>query len=222
MVKEQAPQEISEEVTATVAESHRTIEPLTLEALHAEMERQAQRYLELEFHKHKKVRLSAGKFRDAVMSLDVQRPERFVGRFDIPTVAFGQIPAKDQCERAGINYYLQGLVVSDWQDDPGGWRTPNKIYMNWMDDGGENLKMAVSTVRANLAKDARGATEYDGIGLYVAQPEILKDHCIDLPGTSVGSYDAPGLKLLGGRSRLFYYRVGNGDGRFGSALCGRI
>lgn len=210
------------EAARQLAESHRTIEPFTLEALQAEIEGQTQRYKELEFHKHKKMRMSAGKFKDAIMSLSIAQPEKFVGHLDIPTLAFGQIPAKDQCELAGINYYLRGFKVSDWQEDPGGWRTPGNIYMNWMYDGGKNLKTAVSTVRANLLKDTRGATEYDGIGLYVARPEILKDHYVDLPGTSVGSDNAPYLSLFNGRPGLLCRWVDNADGKFGSALCGRI
>lgn len=218
---EQASLIIPQEAAPVTTETPRIVEPLTLEAHQVEIERQALRYSELEFHKHKKLRMSKGKFKDAIMSLVISQPESFVGRFDIPSIAFGQIPSKDQCELAGVDSYLDGLEVSDWQEDPGGFRTPDKIYMNWMYDGGKNLKTAVSTVRANLLKDTRGATYYDGIGLYVARPEILKDHYIDLPGTSVGS-DAPDLSLLRGRPGLHCHWVGNAFDRFGSALCGRI
>ncbi len=196
--------------------------PVTPELLETEVERQVGRYKELEFHKHKSLRISAGKFKDQIMSLVYEQPEVFRGRFDIPVVVFGQISPKDQAKLAGLNYYLGGLDMSDWEYDPQGYKTPKTSYMTWMQDGTVNLKKSVETVRKAFAEDERGATIHDGIALYIANPDILKDHFIDLPGKKVGADGAPCLVVWDGGPRLDYRWVGGAGPGFGSASCGRV
>lgn len=197
-------------------------ESFTPEKLQAEIEKQAKKYQELEFHKHKSTKMSAGRLKDLVMGLIIPQPETFTGRFGIPVVVFGQISPKDQAELLGLNYYLGGLKISDWPDDPRGYTTPVNPYMTWMQDGKKNLKKSVSTVRANLQEDERGATIHDGIALYIANPNVLKDHFIDLPGTKVESDFAPDLYVWHDRPRLHYDRVGGAYPGFGAASCGRV
>jgi len=195
--------------------------PVTPELLEAEVERQAGRYKGLEFHKHKSLRISVGRLKDQIMSLVYEQPEVFRGRFDIPVVVFGQISPKDQARLAGLNYYLDGLGMSDWEHDPQGYKTPETSYMTWIQDGTVNLGKSVEDVRKALAEDERGATIHDGIALYIANPDVLKDHFIDLPGTRVGSVSAPVLYLWDGGPGLDC-RVGDADSGFGSASCGRV
>ncbi len=207
-----------ESVVPTTAPVAR-VEAFTPQALEAEIERQANRYQELGFHK--RLRMSAGRFKDQVMGLVVLQPEAFRERFDIPVVAFGQIPAEDQARLTGIDYWLEGLKVSDWEKDPQGYKTPEMSYLTWMQDGRVNLKRAPSDVRNSFAHDERGATQYDGIGLYVARPQVLQDHNIDLPGTSVGSGVVAILRLDGGSPRLDSGLAVNALPYWGSASCGR-
>ena len=111
------------------------VEPFTPELLEAEVERQAGRYKDLEFHKHKSLRISAGKFKDQIMSLTYEQPEAFRARSDIPVIVFGQVSPEDQARLAGLDYYLGGLDISDWEHDSQGYKTPVTSYMTWMQDG---------------------------------------------------------------------------------------
>lgn len=192
------------------------------ELLNAEFERLTKRYQELEFHKY--LRVSAGVFKDTVMNLVVPQPESFRGRFNIPVVVFGQIPPEKQAELAGLNYFLGGLNVRDWEFDPKGWETPKTPYTTWMQDGKENLNRSVSVrdVRKTLEADERGATVYDGVALLIVNQSVLDDHYVDLPGTSVGSGYAPSLDRCDGRPEVYYYLTGYARPGFGSASCGRL
>jgi hypothetical protein len=175
----------------------------------------------MEFHKHSTLRVSAGRLKDMIMDLVNPQPESFKGRFDMPVIVFGQIPAEDQAKLAGVKYYLKGLNVRDWEEDPRGYRTPKGAYMTWMHDGRKNLLRSVEIVRSTLDTDERGATIYDGIGLYIARPNILTDHYVVLPGTSVGSDRAADLGLRDVGPRLGVGFTGNAAPGFGSASCGR-
>lgn len=187
----------------------------------AEIERQVARYLELGFHKHGAVKMSRGNFKDALMKLVIPRPENYKGRLDTPLIVSGQIPAKDQCKLAGINYLLEKLRGSDWPNDPQNYRTPNGFYMTWVDEGKRFMDRKVKDVRKELLLDERGGTEFDGVGLCVVKPQILQVRFLDLPGTAVGSDRAPGLFLWGGRPELFSSFVGFASPGSGSLVCGR-
>ncbi len=190
-------------------------------SLESEMERQTAMYLEREFHKHKKIGMSKGNFKDSIMGLVVPQPEEFRGRFNSPVVVFGQIPAEDQCRLAGIDYSLKGLNVCDWPDDPQNYQTPNFLYLTWTDEGERSMNRKVEDVRKELVSDERGGTEFDGIALYVVKPQVLEKRFLDLPGTALGPGDVPFLNLWNGRPYLVRYFVGNANPEFGSLVCGR-
>ena len=196
------------------------VEAFTPQALEAEVERQAGRFKELGFHK--RLKMSAGRFKDHLMGLVVPQPETFVGRFNIPVIGFGQIPIAEQARLVDIDFWLEGLTVSDWLQDPQGYRTPDRTYLTWMQDGRINIGKSVRDVRTGLAPDERGATVQDGIGLYVGHTEVLNDHNIDLPGTSVGSDSAAGLSQWGDRPELSSGRIEYPDSDWGSASGGRV
>lgn len=195
-------------------------ETFSPQALEAEIERQTRLYIVRDFHK--RLRMSESRFKDHLMELAVPQPEAFRGRFNIPVIAFGQIPTKEQARLAGINYYLDGINVSDWEEDPQGYITPKRSYLTWMQDGTANLNRKPTAVRDTLAVDERGATIQDGIGLYVAHPEVLNSHYLDLPGTSVGSGCIADLVLWDGRPELGSNLADDADPRWGSASCGRV
>jgi hypothetical protein len=194
----------------------------TTEILTQEVERIATKYQEMEFHKHKTLNVSKERLKDMIMELVSPQPESFKGRFDIPVIVFGQIPAEDQAKLGGINYLLKlkGLNVRDWEEDPRGYRTLKGVYMTWMQNGKKNLLRSVEKVRNTLALDERGATVHDGIGLYIAHPNILRDHYVNLPGTSVRSDGAASLEWWP-RPELSGHFVGEVGPGIGSATCGR-
>lgn len=218
---ERFPQE--PQTKTTDVSSH--IEVFTPEGLTQELERIAIRYQDMGFYKHRQLQVSKGSLKDLIMGnewFDPQQPESFIGRFDIPVIVFGHITVKDQAKLAGVDYHLEGLNVRDWKGDPRGYKTPESVYMTWMQDGQKNLKRSVKRVRSTLDPDERGATIHDGIGLYIARPNILKDHYIDLPGTSVGFSHAASLELCYSRPGLGYHLAFfKTDPMFGPATCGR-
>lgn len=185
-----------------------------------EWQRQAQKLIDLGFHRD--LGLSEETYLLSLPKFESQ-PEAFRGRFDIPVLVETRIDPARQAELAGLDYWIKGLDVSDWKDDPKGYKTPETPYTTWMQDGKKNLKRNVEDVRENLETDERGATKYDGVALFIAHPEILNDHYIDLPGTSLGADYAASLSQWNGKPRVYYDgRVGNAVSRFGSASCGRV
>lgn len=195
--------------------------PKTEAQVKAELKRQADKYIDFGLHRHPARKMAKGKFKDTVVALGDSQPERFAKRFDIPTAVLGYISPKDIYNAAGVDYFLEGLDVGDWKEDPKGYTTPSDFYLTWMHDGARNLKRKVEDVRRTLEVVARGATELDGTGIYVAHPRILEHHYIDFPGTSVGRDDAPSLHLFLGRPELHCSWVDGAPPGFGSALCGR-
>lgn len=186
--------------------------------LEAEWSRQTKRFIDLGFHKE--LGLSEQEYLDSLPRFGPQ-PENFKGRFDIPVVVETSIPVKRQCELAGIEYFLAGLEVIDWTDDPKGYRTPDRPYITWLQDGEKNLNRAVEAVRKELAKDERGGTVIDGVAVCIAHPQVLREHFLDLPGTRVGSVFAPYLILCFGGPELHCFWVVDVHPGFGSASCGR-
>lgn len=187
--------------------------------LDAEWQRQTQRYIKIGFHTE--LGLSAEEYLASLPKFEPQ-PEAFAGRFDMPVLVETRIAPQCQAELGGLNYYLKGLNVHDWKDDPKGYKTPDAPYATWMQDGKKNLNINVHDVRNNLAADERGATEYDGIALWITNPSVLNDHSIDLPGTQVGSGYAPYLRQWNGRPWVSDRYVDGANSRFGSASCGRV
>lgn len=186
-------------------------------SLEAEMERQAKRYLDLKFHKHKKIGMSSGEFKDLIMELVASQPEDFKGRLNTPVAVFGQISPKDQCRLAGIDYFPDN--TSDWTEDPQRYKTPNYLYLTWTDKGARFMNRTVRDVRKELLLDERGGTEFDGIGLYIIKPEVLEARSLDLPGTAVESGYAAYLDLRVGRPKLNYNWIDNANPKFGSLVC---
>lgn len=190
-------------------------------SLEAEIERQAKRYLELGYHRHKEIRMSNGKFKDWLMKLVAPQPENFQIRLNTPVAVFGQVPIKDQCALAGIKYFLEGYDARDWPEDPQQYETPNSLYLAWTDEGARFMKIGVRDVRRELAVDERGGTKFDGVGLYIVKPQVLQKRFLDLPGTAVGSDRAPYLDLWDVRPALNGHFVGLAYPGFGSLVCGR-
>ncbi|HSX40044.1 MAG TPA: hypothetical protein VLF68_00335 [Candidatus Saccharimonadales bacterium] len=204
--------------TQVAAQSEEQIQAAMQELdLRAEWQRQAERYVESAFHAE--LGLSE---EDYLASLPkfAEQPENFRNRFDTPVLVETRINSARQAELAGLGFYLGGLSVADWKDSQG-YKTPDAPYATWMQDGKKNLGRSVRDVRATLGPDERGATLADGIALYITHPEILKDHYVDLPGTSVGSAYAPFLCRWDDRPEVDCSGVGYAASDFGSASCGR-
>ena len=177
-------------------------------ALSAELERQADLYRGLNVQK------------DAIMRLLTPRPDRLPKELSIPVVTLGaSVDLDRQAQFAGITPYFD---LSRAYDTAGGitYAQPRLI---WMQDGEKNKGRSVEYVRAHLKGNERPATLADGIALAITQPDIksiLRNHAIDLPGSSVGSVSAPGLGGWGGGLELGHLFVGAAGPDWGSASSG--
>lgn len=196
-------------------------EVLTRGFVEAEVERQAASYREAGFAR--RLRMSPGRFKDSIMRLSAAQPEAWRGRFDLPRIRIGtQIPVGDQYKMLGLNYLLGGFRVSDWEEDPGGYKTPEEPRLVWMQDGRVNLKRSVNDVRSTLATDERGATLHDGVGLFISDPDVLSHHFVAFPGTQVEPGSAPALDRWLDGPKVGASATSYTNPYFGAASCGRV
>lgn len=148
------------------------------------------------------------------------QPERFKGRFDIPVIVETRLPLKEMLEKAGIVVYFDTNGVKDW--DKKRFETPKTSYTAWLQDGRRNLNKSVEDIRRNLKSDERGGIPYDGISLYLRDPNILEHHLLDFPGSRVDSVRAPYLVRWGGQPGLSHSFVGRAAPNGGSVVAGKL
>jgi hypothetical protein len=158
------------------------------------------------------------------LPLEAVQPEDYLGRLDTPVLV--QVPTQKltlarMVDILGITNYLKAEKVKDWEKDPQKFKTPDQNYLTWVDSGVRFKGQAVDYARSNLASDERGGTVYDGLGLYLANPTILKERYLDLPGSQDVSVSAPYLVFWSGRPRLDFSWAGYTNSRFGSVVAGR-
>jgi hypothetical protein len=188
--------------------------------LEAEVERAVVGYREAGFATQ--LGMSPDGFKDSIMGLIAAQPEVWRGRFDKPVVVIGtQIPVENQYKMLGLNYLLGGFQVSDWEEDPGGYKTPEVSRLVWIQDGRVNRGRSVNDVRSNMATDERGATIYDGVGLYVSDPDVLDDHFVAFPGTQIESGSAPAFDRWLDGPKVGASVTSYTSHYFGAATCGR-
>jgi len=171
--------------TEIIAESMKTYPEISLEA---EWTRQAQNPAklfakELKFKTHDDYIATLPKFEP--------QPEEYRRRLDIPVIVETRIPLKRMLELAGIDSNFDVDSIGDWEKD--NFKTPEEPYTTYLNDGTNNLDRSTDAVRTSLRNDERGGTIFDGIALYLKDPEILKNHYLNLPGSRVGSNCAPWL-----------------------------
>jgi len=149
------------------------------------------------------------------------QPKNWKGRLDTPVIVETRASPSRQSELAGIKYFLDGLDKTDWNKNLKGYTETTVPYAAWLDDGRNYINKKVKDVRSNLKGDEIGGTELDGIALYISNPKILEHHFLDLPGTSVESNRAAGLRLWLGRPELGCGFVGGASPGFGSVVRAR-
>lgn len=201
-----------------------------------EVARQASIYQELEFHNHEKVGISADRLKNLIMGAVPELQEIPHWRFDSPLVVFGQIPVSEQAELTGAIYNdiptEERALISDWQQDLQGYKTPESLYITWIADGGFCMGRTVKNIREILLErshERRGATLHDGMGLLIVHPEIFcpvlsrSVHGVDLPGTEVGPNQAPSVQLddYGEDLSIKVRKIDVVDPSSGSASCVR-
>jgi len=159
------------------------------------------------------------------------QPKTFKGRFFIPLIVETRISLVSMAQRADLNYH--GYSVSDWNGDQfkdpknpkTPFYTPKTPYTTWMQHGRKNLGMSAEKFRSHHDPDERGATEYEGIALYLAKPDVFKSHGIYFPGSQVAGSRVSSISFVinsaGTSPILSSYDPENGHYHDGPASCGR-
>ena len=146
------------------------------------------------------------------------QPKEWKGRFDIPVIVEIRVPLKRMLELSGIATYFNIDSIKDWEKSK--FQAPEKPYTTYLNDGNINLNKSVDQVRKSLRIDERGGNIFDGIALYLKDPKILEHHFLDLPGSQVGSGNAPDLNRWLGRPELGRRFVDFANPRDGSVVAG--
>jgi hypothetical protein len=119
---------------------------------------------------------------------------------------------EEQFTELGVVNYLDLKRVKDVIETPA-----DNYYIKNIEDGTKMLgKSPDNCDKIFKEQGRRGLTIYEGLALLRDNPDILKDHYIDLSGSRFGSDDVPALCLRGGRpgldcsdSGLAFYRCGS-------------
>ncbi|QQG43257.1 MAG: hypothetical protein HYW45_03580 [Candidatus Daviesbacteria bacterium] len=153
------------------------------------------------------------------------QPESYRYRFYIPAIVQvpqGKLTLVRMLDILGVTNYLLNLRdIKDWQKDPQKFKTPNKPYTTYLHDGLINLGRTPRDVRSSLVYGERGGTVFDGLALLAQDPDILKNHYLDLPGSQYGSGGVPFLGGWGARPGLRYFRDDSVGPKGGSVVAGR-
>lgn len=105
-------------------------------------------------------------------------------------------------EAAGlrISDYLKSVIgkLGEWPD-PRGIVIPSKPYGTWVQDGTRYVNRRPMDVREELESGERGGTHWDGVGLAILRPDMVKSGSWDLIGSEVDSGHLPCLRWWGAR-----------------------
>jgi len=123
---------------------------------------------------------------------------------------------EQQLKEFGVVNYLDLEKVKDVIE------TPKKdYYIENVSDGSDMLGKSPDDCNKIFKEQGRrGLTIYEGLALLRDNPDILKDHYIDLSGSRYGSGSVPSLDLFDFRPELSFSNSGIANSRFGSASCG--
>lgn len=182
---------------------------LTRPGLEKEWERISQIYIKLGFHSE--LELSQSDYLSLLPIFDPQ-PDAFVGRFNVPILVETRIAPERQAELAGLEYFID-RKVNEIDIPP---------YASWMQTGEKYLDRKARDVCKKPGADERMANLYDGVALLIANPNVLTDHSIALPGTILIGNKIPYLNtwITDGKKGIGYADWELKHPKFGTATCG--
>jgi len=121
------------------------------------------------------------------------------------------------CELLGVTF--SGNTNTLVSHDPK-HKVKEDVYWMWCQDGKQNCNKSVKTCRKQFAKSGEiGLNAMEGLAIFAQNPDVLKDHCIDLPSSvrSGGREGCAQLRLWRDRPGLRCCWGGNAYPDFGSA-----
>ena len=129
-----------------------------------------------------------------------------------------ETPIDKQCQLLGINKYLDLNCHKDLHLKPQGrWG-----WLYGVEDGKKMLGISPdSCVEKFRRNNRRGLMTVEGLALYRENPDLLKDHYVDLSGSRCDGFKVvvPNLYLHFGVPTLSDLWEGGGDSHWGSASC---
>lgn len=171
--------------------------------LEAEWQRQANRYVELGYHR--KLGLTEEAYLASLPKFEPQ-PEDYRGKFDVTLLVETRIPWERQAQLAVISAfdYLRERINQTRPWD-GRSKTPETPYTGWFNGWGQRFpdKITPFDARKQLTQDEIGAGPFEGIALQITHPELTRSgKYFDLIGYQVESGRVPCLHRWHGRPRL--------------------
>lgn len=121
------------------------------------------------------------------LSLVPPIPEEYIPhdeRFPDLILVDARIELEDMRKSVGYTCHSNHCSLEDFDGTRRAWRD-DASHVYWMrcQDGRKNLGKSVQTCRKEFAEDERGLNAHEGISLSVQKSEIIKEYCIDLPGS---------------------------------------
>lgn len=127
-----------------------------------------------------------------------------------------ETPIDKQCQLLGITNYLNLSYHKDQHPKPQGrWG-----WVYGVEDGKKMLGRSPNSCIEEFKRNSRrGLMTVEGLALYRENPDLLKDHYVDLSGSRFDRFvdHVPHLCLHDGVPSLSYYWAGNSASRWGSA-----
>lgn len=128
---------------------------------------------------------------------DVPLPDEAKLKLGLALLVDYQTPIDQQCQLLGIKNYLDISYHKDQHPKPQGrWG-----WIYGVEDGKKMLGRSPNSAIEEFGRNARrGLMTVEGLALYRENPDLLKDHFVDLSGSRYGEFGVgvPGLYLGGG------------------------
>jgi hypothetical protein len=137
-------------------------------------------------------------------------------RFPLLVLVVARLGITKSCRLAGLKYNGATPPFEDF--DPKKARTA-QVYWMRCQDGRRNRGKSVKACRDSFAKDELGLTTMEGVALYVQNPEVIREHYLDLPSSvsDVGPGGSACLGYWGGEPELYWARRDDEISYYGSA-----
>jgi len=195
-------------------------ESFTPESLEVEFQRIAAKMIQFKFHEE--LGMTPEEYIASLPHFEMPSKE-VVEQFDTPVIVDSRISPRRQAELLGIQYDLNDEDLQDYETGDKAIVADKIPYTVWMNDGSGQINTSILSMRytvipmnkeavrlgklewfqkyreENKLKKAvpmRAANIFDGLGLYIAHPEVLDHHMVDLSGTLIKNQEgAPTIKL---------------------------
>lgn len=180
---------------------------MTTEELQKEWERQVQKLISLDFHRH--IGKSEFTYRKTLPPFFAQ-PATFTGRFDIPLLVDPRMSLKKLHKMLNIHPSIDEDLIVDTI------KPLEEPYTMWTHDANRYRQFSVKEAVKNFQPDEMVALQLEVTTLYLHHPEIFQDHGVDASGSLYGTAGVTCLDIFTGRPTLNIGALDHPDSRWGA------